>query len=47
MGLRYKAGLGLIGLFVFIWVSSAEVTQVWDCSYNSLLIIEKGFFFFF
>ncbi|KAL5558260.1 hypothetical protein UlMin_034471 [Ulmus minor] len=27
MGWRYKAGLGLIGAFVFIWVSSAEVTQ--------------------
>ncbi|PON85073.1 EamA domain containing protein [Trema orientale] len=27
MGWRYKAGLGLIGSFVFIWVSSAEVTQ--------------------
>ncbi|MCE3049842.1 hypothetical protein HAX54_045923 [Datura stramonium] len=24
---RYNAGLGLIGAFVFIWVSSAEVTQ--------------------
>ncbi|KAL8521781.1 hypothetical protein ACS0TY_012075 [Phlomoides rotata] len=27
MGWRYKAGLGMIGAFVFIWVTSAEVTQ--------------------
>lgn len=27
MGWRYKAGLGLIGSFVFIWVFHAEVTQ--------------------
>lgn len=27
MGWRYKAGLGLIGTVVFIWVASAEVTQ--------------------
>ncbi|WCJ30429.1 EamA-like transporter family [Euphorbia peplus] len=27
MGWRYGAGLGLIGAFVFIWVTSAEVTQ--------------------
>ncbi|XP_024026623.1 uncharacterized transporter C405.03c isoform X2 [Morus notabilis] len=27
MGWRYKAGLGLIGTFVFLWVSHAEVTQ--------------------
>ncbi|KAI3473007.1 hypothetical protein Pfo_030090 [Paulownia fortunei] len=27
MGWRYKAGLGMIGAFVLIWVSSAEVTQ--------------------
>ncbi|XP_012076398.1 thiamine-repressible mitochondrial transport protein THI74 [Jatropha curcas] len=27
MGWRYKAGLGLIGTVVFIWVTSAEVTQ--------------------
>ncbi|KAF6137900.1 hypothetical protein GIB67_014029 [Kingdonia uniflora] len=27
MGLRYKAGLFLIGAVVFIWVTSAEVTQ--------------------
>lgn len=28
MGWKYNAGLGLIGAFVFIWVASAEVTQV-------------------
>lgn len=28
MGWRYHAGLGLIGAFVFIFVSSAEITQV-------------------
>ncbi|XP_020210089.1 uncharacterized transporter C405.03c isoform X2 [Cajanus cajan] len=27
MGWRYNAGLGLIGAFVLIWVSSAEITQ--------------------
>ncbi|XP_027333440.1 uncharacterized transporter C405.03c-like [Abrus precatorius] len=27
MGWRYHAGLGLIGAFVLIWVSSAEITQ--------------------
>ncbi|KAA8521728.1 hypothetical protein F0562_012401 [Nyssa sinensis] len=27
MGWRYQAGLGLIGTVVFIWVTSAEVTQ--------------------
>ncbi|KAL3844067.1 hypothetical protein ACJIZ3_001470 [Penstemon smallii] len=27
MGWRYRAGLGLIGAFVLIWVTSAEVTQ--------------------
>ncbi|KAL2544616.1 EamA-like transporter family [Forsythia ovata] len=27
MGWKYKAGLGLIGAFVLIWVTSAEVTQ--------------------
>lgn len=27
MGWRYGAGLGLIGTVVFIWVSSAEITQ--------------------
>lgn len=27
MGWKYKAGLGLIGTFVFIWVTSAEITQ--------------------
>lgn len=27
MGWRYKAGLGLIGTAVFIWVTSAEITQ--------------------
>ncbi|TKY58054.1 membrane protein [Spatholobus suberectus] len=27
MGWRYYAGLGLIGAFVLIWVSSAEITQ--------------------
>lgn len=27
MGLRYKAGLFLIGTVVVIWVTSAEVTQ--------------------
>lgn len=29
MGWKYNAGLGLIGTVVFIWVASAEVTQVW------------------
>lgn len=28
MGWRYRAGLGMIGAFVLIWVTSAEVTQV-------------------
>lgn len=28
MGWRYRFGLGLIGTFVFIWVGTAEVTQV-------------------
>ncbi|KAK6158717.1 hypothetical protein DH2020_006031 [Rehmannia glutinosa] len=28
MGWRYKAGLGMIGAFVLIWVTAAEVTQV-------------------
>jgi hypothetical protein len=28
MGWRYNAGLGLIGTVVFIWVASAEITQV-------------------
>ena len=28
MGWKYKAGLGLIGTVVFIWVASAEITQV-------------------
>lgn len=28
MGWRYNAGLALIGAFVLIWVSSAEITQV-------------------
>lgn len=27
MGWRYRAGLGMIGAFVLIWVTSAEVTQ--------------------
>ncbi|CAK9168953.1 unnamed protein product [Ilex paraguariensis] len=27
MGWRYKAGLGLIGVVVLIWVTSAEITQ--------------------
>ncbi|XP_061368069.1 uncharacterized vacuolar membrane protein YML018C-like [Gastrolobium bilobum] len=27
MGWRYQAGLGLIGAFVLVWVSSAEITQ--------------------
>ena len=27
MGWKYKAGLGLIGTVVFIWVASAEITQ--------------------
>ncbi|PIN12313.1 putative membrane protein [Handroanthus impetiginosus] len=27
MGWRYKAGLGMIGAFVLIWVTAAEVTQ--------------------
>lgn len=27
MGWKYKAGLGMIGAFVLIWVTSAEVTQ--------------------
>ncbi|CAI0438573.1 unnamed protein product [Linum tenue] len=27
MGWRYRAGLGLIGTVVFIWVASAEITQ--------------------
>ncbi|KAM7490633.1 hypothetical protein LguiA_033554 [Lonicera macranthoides] len=27
MGWKYQAGLGLIGTFVFIWVTSAEITQ--------------------
>lgn len=27
MGWKYNAGLGLIGIIVFIWVASAEVTQ--------------------
>ncbi|KAK8486735.1 hypothetical protein V6N13_009513 [Hibiscus sabdariffa] len=28
MGLKYNAGLGLIGTVVFIWVLSAEITQL-------------------
>lgn len=28
MGWKYQAGLGLIGAFVLIWVTSAEITQV-------------------
>ena len=28
MGWKYNAGLGLIGIIVLIWVTSAEVTQV-------------------
>ncbi|KAI4316418.1 hypothetical protein L6164_024399 [Bauhinia variegata] len=27
MGWRYQVGLGFIGLFVFVWVASAEITQ--------------------
>ncbi|KAK6158759.1 hypothetical protein DH2020_006073 [Rehmannia glutinosa] len=30
MGWRYKAGLGMIGAFVLIWVTAAEVTQKID-----------------
>lgn len=29
MGWKYNAGLGLIGSVVFIWVTSAEITQVY------------------
>ncbi|GKV03121.1 hypothetical protein SLEP1_g15484 [Rubroshorea leprosula] len=34
MGWKYKAGLGLIGTVVFIWVASAEITQRIFAEYN-------------
>lgn len=38
MGWKYKAGLGLIGTAVFIWVTSAEITQVsWSIHIHVLL----------
>lgn len=39
MGWRYKAGLGLIGSFVVIWVTSAEITQEIFTEYRQPFVI--------
>jgi hypothetical protein len=38
MGWKYNAGLGLIGTVVFIWVTSAEITQVRDYTISLLFL---------